>query len=179
MRAHTRERERPGPEVSDVRRRRSAALSYAVWRSARVTSHTCRVESLLDGNLYLILRPAVLNILDPPASRADDINGPRKSFQSEAPIARCPCRDADKETHLFFVAEMENIIGAALSRNFDANFNGFGLITFSRGREKERRKIRISLSLVEIIIYCGNSTCTFDKIQEFCFIQSPFRYRDE
>lgn len=84
----------------------------------RLTSHTCRVESLLDGNLYLILRPAVLNILDPPASRAADINGPRKSFQFEARHRRAAAA-ADKEMHLLFV-EMENIIDAILSRNFDA-----------------------------------------------------------
>lgn len=55
------------PKVSNVR-----LFSYAVWRPA-VASHTCRVESLLDGNLYLILRPAVLNILDPPARRDSPI----------------------------------------------------------------------------------------------------------
>lgn len=56
---------------------------------------TCRVESLLDGNLYLILWPAVLNILDPSRPRAADINGPRKSFSSPRLALR---RRADKET---------------------------------------------------------------------------------
>lgn len=111
----------------------------------RVTSHTCRVESLLDGNLYLILRPAVLNILDPPASRAADINGPRKSFQSEArhrraaaPIKRC-----------ISSSRRWKILSALHYRETSMRFNGFGLIMFY---PREERYVHL-LGLGEMV-YC-------------------------
>lgn len=133
----------------------------------RVTSHTCRVESLLDGNLYLILRPAVLNILDPSASRAADINGPRKSFQSETR----PRRAADKEMHLSF-AEMENIIDVVLSRNFDA-LQRINYPIILKGRKALIYFFILMKQYIAII------QRIFNRSNNLVLFLYAFRYRDE